>query len=211
MVIDKDMVLSVISLFSVLGSGYMLHKSNLSKDKTKTHVETLEAESEFRSQLMKDISRLKADVNKLSVENVKLKEDLHTAQVEIRNLELLLSEKINKCKVIENFLSHLTTPAWLRLRDNSGKYRFAYVNFAFCNHFDVSGEYCIGQADHTFISKDIDDKLHKLSEILLLKKIGIRGAIEHDKCILSVLKFPVIEDGDIIGIGGILVDCKGEE
>ena len=207
MIIDKVVVLAVLSVVSAVVSGYMLYRSNKSKDKTKVHIETLEAEEKFRDQLMDNISRLNSDFDEISEENEKLKEELYTLRVNIKNLEMIISEKIDKCKVIENFLSHLTTPAWVRLIDKNREYRFAYVNFAFCNYFDVSIEYCMGQHDHSFISSTFEKSICTYSDNVLAKKIGTRGNIEIDGKILSLLKFPIIEGGVIIGIGGILINC----
>lgn len=207
MTIDKEVVLAVLSVVSAVASGYMLYKSNKSKDKTKVHIETLEAEGKFRDQLMNSISKLNADLEESCNENEKLKDELYALKVNIKNLEMVISEKIDKCKVIENFLSHLTTPAWVRLIDKNREYRFAYVNFAFCNYFDVSREYCMGQPDHSFINESFEKSIEVYANNVLLKKIGTRGNIEIDGKILSILKFPIIEGGVIIGIGGILINC----
>ena len=147
-IIDKEVLLSIIALISAVTSGYMLYKSNISKDKTKKHLEILEAEGEFRDQLISENNRAKSDSERLVEENIDLKDQVYSLKIDIKNLELSLSEKIDKCKVIENFLSHLTTPAWVRLIDKDGKFRCAYVNFSFCNYFDVSREFCIGQENH---------------------------------------------------------------
>lgn len=206
--IDKETVLAVLSTISAIGSGYMLYKSNISKDKTKTHIETLEAEGNFREELLENLFKLKEEIDKIYKENSKLRDDLYSAVVKIKDLELLLSEKINKCKVLENFLKYLTVPAWFLLSDSNDTLRFAFVNFSFCNYFEVSSEYCVGQEDYTFLGEDVNVSMLDISESVLNKKLGARRIISIKEKVWNILKFPIIEDGKIIGIGGILINCK---
>jgi hypothetical protein len=206
--LDKEAIIAFFTTISAIISGYMLYKSNASKDKTKTYIETLEAECDFREELLKNISELKSSIEKISIENEKLKDELYLAKIQIKNLEVMLSEKLNKSKVLENFLRHLTSPAWVMLSDVTGKFRLASVNFSFCNYFNVSGEYCIGKPDFSFLSEDVKFNINTLCENVTSKKMGIRDHIPIGNRNWTILKFPIIEDGNTVGLGGILINCE---
>jgi hypothetical protein len=208
MSIDKDTVIATLTTISAVISGYMLYKSNASKDRTKTYIETLDAESNFRDELLKSISELKNEIEEIREEKLRLKDNLYIAEIKIKNLERSLSEKVNKCKVLENFLKYLTIPAWFRLLDSDNEFRFAFVNFSFCNYFEVSNEYCIGQPNWNFISEDFSVTINKIDEYVLSKKIGSRHLVTIKNKVWNLLKFPIIEDGKIIGLGGMLVNCE---
>lgn len=207
MTLDKEIFLAIISFLSAVISGFMLYKSNISKHKTISHTETLGAEAQFRDELLESISSLKSEVEEIKIENTKLKDELYSAKVQIKNLEILLSEKIDKCKILENFLKHLTIPAWVRLKDDNGKFRFAFVNFSFCNNFNVSREYCIGYEDYSMLSDSVNLLMSKIDSNIINKKIGSRDKIAINNKVWTLLKFPMMEDGVIIGISGMLVDC----
>jgi hypothetical protein len=205
--IDKETIIAILTTFSAIISGFMLYRSNISKDKTKTYIETLEAEGDFREELIKIISDLKLSIQKINKENERLRDELYLAKIQIKNLEMMLSEKLNKCKILENFLRHLTSPAWVMLNDNYGKFKLAFVNFSFCNYFNVSTEYCIGKEDFSFLSEDIKFDMNTICESVTSRKMGMRDNILIGDKIWTIFKFPIIEDGETIGLGGILIHC----
>ncbi|MFK5173362.1 hypothetical protein ACI3QN_12685, partial [Propionibacterium freudenreichii] len=59
--------------------------------------------------------------------------------------------------------------------------------------------------------KECEKKLNEITEDVVKYKRGVRSILplSVDNKTWHILKFPVIEGGKIIGIGGMLMDCGG--
>jgi len=207
---NTEVVLSVISLISVFTSGYFLYKTNISKDKIKADETLLGAESAFRSELMESIKKMKDEIDSLKNENIHLRVQLECAQNKIDELSNALEEKLDKINVIGTFLKHIPNPAWLKTLDHvDGKFKISTANSQYCYLFNVSEEYCKGQSEHPGMNADSRVILNKLTQDVIKYKNGIRTILplEINGRIWHLLKFPVIENNVVVGVGGILTDC----
>jgi hypothetical protein len=207
--ITTEVLLSALSVTAAISSGYMLYKTNISKDKVSNNKNLLEAESEFRENLLNSVSKLSTEVDKLKDENDKLKNELCCAVNKIEDLTNLLEKKIDKTALISTFLKYLPNPAWLRTIDSSGQFKFSSVNTQYCNFFNVSEEYIKGCEDHPYMNEECKRLLNEVTSQVLIFKKGVRIIIplELGNVIWHVFKFPVIEKGKIVAIGGLLIDC----
>lgn len=206
--ITTEVVLAIISLISALSSGVLLYKTNINKSKAEERQTLLEAEALFRQNLLESIDELKSELNDLKAENDSLRADLFAAKIKIEELGDLLGRKIHRVEIIGNFIKHLPNPAWLKTLQD-GQYKISYVNSMYCYTFGVSEEYVKGNIFHNFMGEDCGEVLDLVTEEVIKYKRGARAILPldlHGK-IWQVLKFPVIENGKIVAIGGMLMDC----
>lgn len=203
-----EVALAVISLISALSSGVLLYKTNINKSKAEEKQTLLEAEASFRQNLLDSIDELKSEVNGLKIENDTLRTDLFSAKVKIEELSDLLGRKIQRVEIIGNFIKHLPNPAWVKTFQD-GEYRIAYVNSQYCYMFNVSEEYAKGSGYHTLMGKECGVVLNAITEDIVKYKHGARAILplNINGKTWHILKFPVIEGGKIVGIGGMLMDC----
>lgn len=213
--ITTEVLLAAISLISAVSSGYLLYKTNISKDNIQANknemdeqVTLLESEGKFRLELMAAVDKLKVRVEQLDSENIKLRAELREAKEHIENLKDLLKDKIDKTNVISGFLKHLPNPAWIKVKDSDSVFKIAFVNSNYCFLFGVSEEYAIGREKNTGVSEECLKILDELTAQVLKYKRGVKSTlpISGSDAAWCVLKFPVIENGDVIAIGGILMD-----
>lgn len=205
-----EVVLAVISLISALSSGVLLYKTNINKSKAEEKQTLLEAEASFRQNLLDSIDELKTELNDLRSENDSLHTDLFAAKIKIEELGDLLGRKIHRAEIIGNFIKHLPNPAWLKTLQD-GEYKISYVNSQYCYMFNVSEEYANGSSFHCLMSKECENLLNEITEEVIKYKRGVRAILPLGigNKTWHILKFPVIEGGKIIGIGGMLMDCGG--
>jgi hypothetical protein len=203
-----EVALAVISMISALSSGILLYKTNINKAQAEEKQTLLEAEASFRQNLLESIEEFKSEVSSLRDENNTLREDLFSSKVKIEEMGDLLSRKVHKIDTIGNFIKYLPNPAWVKTIQD-GEYKIAYVNSMYCYTFGVSEEYAKGATYHHLMGKDCGDVLNLITEEVVRYKRGARAILPlelHGK-IWHILKFPVIESGKIVGIGGMLMDC----
>jgi PAS domain-containing protein len=203
-----EVALAVISLISALSSGVLLYKTNVNKSKAEENKTLLEAEASFRQSLLDSIDELKSEINGLKIENDTLRVDLFAAKVKIEELGDLLGRKVHKTDTIGNFIKYLPNPAWLKTMQD-GEFKIAYVNSMYCYTFGVSEEYVKGHTSHYLMGADCEQVLKTITEEVVKYKRGARAILPldlHGKT-WHIFKFPVIECGKIVGVGGMLMDC----
>ena len=140
-----------------------------------------------------------------------LSDEVNQLKDKVSELESKLSKRIDKVKVISSFLKYLPTPAWLKVKVTDG-YKLICVNGAYSSLFDVSEDYCKSTGDHLHLSDD----LKKFFDLMELKVQKVQKGIRSDSPVKInqnhkswyLVKFPIIEDGEIIAIGGVLLDCE---
>lgn len=208
---DKEIISAIISLVSAVASGWMLYKTNINKDSIKEKSSFLNAEEAFRQDILKENKNLRDKNEDLSKELNILIDEVGQLKDKVSELESKLSKRIDKIKIISSFLKYLPTPAWLKIKAIDG-YKLTCVNGAYSTLFDVSEDYCKSAGDHLHLSDDLK-KFFNLMELKVQKvQKGIKADSpvkinQNNKC-WYLVKFPIIEDGEIIAIGGVLLDCE---
>ena len=208
---EKEIISAIISLVSAVASGWMLYKTNINKDSVKEKSTFLNAEESFRQDILKENKDLRDRNEDLSKELDILSNEVNTLKDKVGELESKLSKRIDKIKIISSFLKYLPTPAWLKVKVLDG-YKLTCVNGAYSVLFDVSEDYCKSSGDHLHLPEDLK-KFFSLMELKVQKvQKGIRSdssfKINQSSKSWYLVKFPIIEDGEIIAIGGVLLDCE---
>lgn len=208
---DKEVILAVISLISAVASGWMLYKTNINKDSVKEESKFLDAEQEFRADLLQENKNLRAKNEELVIKIEALSMELNSLKDRINELEVKLSKRIDKLKVISSFLKYLPVPAWLKIKSNSD-FKLVSINSSYSVLFDVSEDYVKSTGDHTHLPEDLKKHFELIQEKVQKIQKGLRTKtplkIKNTKCDWYLVKFPIIEDGEIIAIGGVLIDCE---
>lgn len=208
---DKEVILAVISLISAIASGWMLYKTNMNKDSVREKSKFLDAEQEFRADLLKENKTLRAKNEELIVKIEALSMEINALKDRINELELKLTKRIDKLKVIANFLKYLPVPAWLKTKNNHD-FKIVSVNSSYSVLFDVSEDYVKSSGDHTHLPEDLKKHFETMEERVQKNQKGLRTKsplkIKNTNCNWYLVKFPIIEDGEIIAIGGVLIDCE---
>jgi hypothetical protein len=77
--------------------------------------------------------------------------------------------------------------------------------------FNVTEEYVKGSSSHCLAGEECEKKLIQITEDVIRYKKGVRSILplSLNNKTWHILKFPVMENGKIIGIGGMLMDCGG--
>ncbi len=208
---DKEVILAVISLISAAVSGWMLYITNLNKDSVKEKSKFLDAEQEFRADLLQENKTLRAKNEELIIKIEALSMELNSLKDRINELELKLTKRVDKLKVISSFLKYLPVPAWLKIKSNSD-FKLVSINSSYSILFDVSEDYVKSTGDHTHLPEDLKKQFEAIEERVQKIQKGLRikspMKIKNTNCNWYLVKFPIIEDGEIIAIGGVLIDCE---
>jgi hypothetical protein len=214
--------LALISLISVLGSGYLSHKTHKDKmlqkleDNKLIHDQHLfESEMKFRSDLLTIIAELKDRINSLEESNEELKRELQNAEKKIEDLENIIEEQFDTIAVLGSFCKYIPAPVWVKKVHDDGKTTMYFINRFYEEQWGISAEFYSGKTDDEVWGKEIADHFRKADSFILKYKRGA-SFIEnipvdpfdldkgYRKCV--IWKFPILNGQNMIGIGGILID-----
>lgn len=214
--------LAVISLISVLGSGYLSYKTHKDKvaqkleDNKLAHDQNLiESETKFRADLLTMIAELKERIKSLEDANEELRRELQNAERKIEELENTIEEQFDTIAILGSFCKYIPAPVWVKRVHEDSSTTMYFINRFYEEQYGISAEFYSGKSDDEVWGKDIADHFRKADSYILKYKRGA-SFIEnipvdpfdldkgYRKCV--IWKFPILNGQKLIGIGGILID-----
>lgn len=214
--------LAVISLISVLGSGYLSYKTHKDKvaqkleDNKLAHDQNLiESEMKFRTDLLEMIADLKERIKSLEEANQELRRELQKAERKIEDLENTIEEQFDTIAILGSFCKYIPAPVWVKRVHEDGNTTMYFINRFYEEQWGISAEFYSGKTDDEVWGKEIADQFRKADAYILKYKRGA-SFIEnipvdpfnlekgYRKCV--IWKFPILNGQNLIGIGGILID-----
>lgn len=217
---QHDIVLAIISLISVVSSGYLLHRTNISKDKIKETSTLFESESQFRGVLLKEVDELMNRCKNLELVIVQLRAELGMYEKRSRDLENIVASQFNRVQILELYCEMIPGPVWFKKMDLNNELRMYFVNSKFTEVWGVTCEYYLDKTDMEVWGEEVGRKFHEADILVLKYKRGHRiiEKIPNDPFDPTspvkewvVWKFPVMDASKIIGIGGIAIDYVENE
>lgn len=207
--------LAVISLVSVLGSGIISYKTHKNKVAQKDKETELQYEQQFRSDLLDMISDLQIRLKSLEESNALLRKELQVAEQKIQELEDIIEEQFDTISVLGSFCKYIPAPVWVKKVHDSGKTTMYFINRYYEEQWGISAEYYIGKEDSEVWGVEIAKHFAEADAYILKYKKGSSFVEQvpidpfdlakgHTKCL--IWKFPILNNQNLIGIGGILID-----
>ena len=214
--------LAVISLISVLGTGYLSYKTHKDKvaqkieDNKRAHDQQLiESETKFRSDLLAMIAELKDRIKSLEEANEELRRELDKAERKIEELENTIEEQFDTIAILGSFCKHIPAPVWVKKIQDDGETVMYFINRCYEEQYGISAEFYTGKTDDEVWGKEIADHFRKAEAHNLKYKTGASFVESipvdpfdvdkgHRNCV--IWKFPILNGQKLIGIGGILID-----
>lgn len=214
---SNEIILAVISLVSAVISGFLLYKTNTLKEGVKERGMFLDADRKFRDILLKEVDDLIARIKNLEETIGALRDELNSAEQKIFELEKIISSQFNKIKILELYCKNIPGPTWLKRLDKDNHLRMLFVNNKYTEVWGTTDEYYKDKTDYEVWPEEIANKFKEGDELVIQYKRGQKlievipnnpeDANSGEKTWI-VWKFPVMDDCEIIGIGGIAVDCE---
>jgi regulator of replication initiation timing len=214
--------LAVISLVSVLGSGYLSYKTHKDKvaqkleDNKLAHDQNLiESEMKFRADLLAMIADLKERIKSLEESNEELRRELQKAERKIEDLENTIEEQFDTIAILGSFCKYIPAPVWVKKVHEDNTTTMYFINRFYEEQWGISAEFYAGKTDDEVWGTEIADHFRKADSYILKYKRG-SSFIEniptdpfnldkgYRKCV--IWKFPILNGQKLIGIGGILID-----
>jgi hypothetical protein len=207
--------LAVISLVSVLGSGLLSYKTHKNKVAQKDKETELQYEQQFRSDLLEMISDLQIRLKSLEESNTLLRKELHVAEKKIQELEDIIEEQFDTISVLGSFCKHIPAPVWVKKVQEDNTTRMFFINKFYEELYGISNDYYAGKTDKDVWGDEIAAHFNIADSDVLMYKRGT-AFIENipidpfdvskgsRKCV--IWKFPILNNYNLIGIGGILID-----
>jgi regulator of replication initiation timing len=214
--------LAVISLISVLGSGYLSYKTHKDKVAQRLHdnkaahdKDLMESEMQFRTDLLEMIADLKDRIKSLEEANEELRRELSRAERKIQELEDTIEEQFDTIAILGSFCKHIPAPVWVKKVHEDNNTTMYFINRFYEEQWGISAEFYSGKTDDEVWGTEIADHFRKADSYIVKYKRGA-SFIEnipvdpfdltkgHRKCV--IWKFPILNGQKLIGIGGILID-----
>ena len=214
--------LAVISLISVLGSGYLAYKTHKDKvvqkieDNKLLHEQSLiDSEMKFRVDLLEMIDELKDRIKSLEESNEELRRELYKAEKKIQDLENTLEDQFDTIAILGSFCKYIPAPVWVKKVHEDGGTTMYFINRHYEEQWGISADFYAGKTDDEVWGKEIADHFRKADSYILkylrgtsfIEKVPV-DPFNIDKgyrnCV--VWKFPILNGQKLIGIGGILID-----
>ncbi len=219
-----QIALGVISLLSVLGSGYISYKTH--KDKVAQKIKETEIqhedkiidyENKFRADLIEMISDLKDRIDSLEKANGLLREELHVANKKIQELENTIEEQFDMISILTSFCKYIPAPVWVKKIGENNKTTMYFINRFYEEQWGISAEYYIGKEDKEVWGEEIAKHFSEADSYIIKYKKGATFVENvpvdpfdlekgYRKCV--IWKFPILSNQVLIGIGGILIDIE---
>lgn len=208
-------------LFAVITTILSIRTKRIEKEAKKIELDshdrdTLAAsEAKFRADLLNEIQLLRIRIEALEQSNLALRKELFQAEGKIRDLEDILATKFDKLEMVKSFCSEIPSPAWFKVLDEHNKLRVVYINRKFSEIWGISEEYYCGKTDQEVWGKEVGDQYLVADTKVMTHKRGIRFTEEvpndpfdpnSTKRTWLVWKFPIIDNDQVIGVGGISVN-----
>jgi hypothetical protein len=214
--------LAVISLISVLGSGYLSYKTHKDKvaqrlqdNKAAHDKDLIESEMKFRADLLEMIADLKDRIKSLEEANEDLRRELNEAERKIQELEDTIEDQFDTIAILGSFCKYIPAPVWVKKVHEDGNTTMYFINRFYEEQYGISAEFYSGKTDDEVWGTEIADHFRKADSYIVKYKRGA-SFIEnipvdpfdfnkgHRKCV--IWKFPILNGQKLIGIGGILID-----
>jgi hypothetical protein len=216
--VDQNLIqisLAVISLVSVLGSSLLSYKTHKNKVAQKDKETELQYEQQFRADLLEMISDLQIRLKSLEESNSLLRKELQIAGQKIQELEDIIEEQFDTISVLGSFCKYIPAPVWVKKVLDDNTTRMFFINKFYEEAYGISSDYYVGKTDKEVWGDEIAAHFNIADSDVLRYKRGA-SFIENipvDPFDLSkgsrqcvIWKFPILNNHNLIGIGGILID-----
>lgn len=200
-----ELIIAGISLVSIFVSGIFAYKSRLLRSKSADTKVLIQAESEFRRDLLEQIDKLRGRITSLEEGNERLRVELIVAEGKIKELEYVIAQNYNKMESMEGFCEYMCLPAWI---ETEGV--IACVNDFYTREWGFSYGYCVGKTVRDLwgqVAQEFEDANDKVTNlkmgIITQHELSLPFNIESPTKTWNVMRFPIIEHNEVIAIGGI--------
>lgn len=213
---NTELIIGGFSAIATIISTVLSYKVAKAKSKLETRQSLMEAEENFRKQLMECINELRARLSVVEADNDKLKKELFLAELKIKELEAITAENFNIFGVFENFISNIPFPSWVSILDESNQLSVSFINERYTDTWGFSKSFCVNNTNENIWGQEISDDLKKIvNEVIYYKRptcalimLPYNQTNMSVKVPYLISKFPVIINNKLICIGGIAICMK---
>lgn len=213
---NTEIITAAFSGIVAIVSTVLSYKIAKTKSRLETRQSLIEAEENFRKQLMECINELRARLTIVEADNDKLKKELFLAELKIKELETITAENFNIFAVFENFISNIPFPSWVSIIDEIDNLTVSFVNERYTDTWGFTKSYCLNNTNQQIWGEEIADELKKIvDEVIRFKRPTCALVmLPHNqynmliKVPYLISKFPVIINNKLICIGGIAICMK---
>lgn len=208
--LQKNWIIILISIVCsnavTFGVGYLTFKG----DRYKVDSNSITEMSESLFRRVKDLEKANRS---LEQENKDLYKRLTETQIQISRLQDKVDEQFNEKLVLLSYFDYMPGPAWIKNK----KSKMLYINREYSKQWGVSQLKYKGSFDHDIWPQEVAEKFVKHDKMVLKRGgpiVVVEEVPEHaflavgpDNPLVKWLiwKFPVVLDGEVIGVGGIAI------